>query len=119
VEKEKWRSFSVDTPMPKMPQVEQADKASWQVLVEQAMRAAVRGAIERVLEEELAAVLGPRYERPPERQGYRHGRKVRQLTTPAGPVELTVPRGRLHRADGPRAEWHSALLPHYAPNAPG
>lgn len=100
--------------MPKMPQVEPGDKASWHVLVEQAMRGAVRSAIERVLEEELAAVLGPRYDRPPERRGYRHGSKVRQLTTPAGPVELTVPRGRLHQADGARAEWQSTLLPRYA-----
>lgn len=100
--------------MLKMPQVEQGDKASWQGMVEQAMRTAVRGAIERVLEEELAAVLGPRYGRPPDRRGYRHGSKVRQLTTPAGPVELTVPRGRLHPADRPSAEWQSSLLPRYA-----
>lgn len=46
--------------MPTMPRVEREDKASWQVMVEHAMRAAVQGAIERVLEEELAAAVGPR-----------------------------------------------------------
>jgi anti-sigma factor RsiW len=45
--------------MPKMPQLEIEDKANWQVMVEQAMQAAVRGAIARVLDEELAAAWGP------------------------------------------------------------
>jgi putative transposase len=100
--------------MPKMPQLEIEDKASWQVMVEQAMQAAVRGAIARVLDEELAAALGPRYARAADRAGYRHGSKVRQLTTPSGPVALTVPRGRLHHPDGGSTEWQSTLLPRYA-----
>lgn len=79
------------------------------------MRTAVRSAIERVVEEELAAALGPRYARAKGRVGYRHGSKGRQLTTPAGPVALTVPRGRLRHADGRTTEWQSALLPRYAP----
>ena len=100
--------------MPKMPQLEIEDKASWQMMVEQAMQAAVRGAITRVLDEELAAALGPRYARADDRAGYRHGWKVRQLTTPSGPVALTVPRGRLHHTDGRSTEWRSTLLPRYA-----
>jgi putative transposase len=100
--------------MPKMPQLEIEDKASWQVMVEQAMQGAVRGAIARVLDEELAAALGPRYARAADRVGYRHGSKVRQLTTPSGPVALTVPRGRLHHVDGRSSEWQSTLLPRYA-----
>ncbi|MDZ4390446.1 MAG: IS256 family transposase [Gemmatimonadales bacterium] len=34
--------------------------------------------------------------------------------TSAGPVALTVPRGRLRQADGTIAEWHSTVLPRYA-----
>jgi hypothetical protein len=52
--------------------------------VVQAMQAAVRNAIARVLDEELAAALGPRYARAVDRAGYRHGTKVRQLTSRAG-----------------------------------
>jgi transposase-like protein len=58
--------------------------------------------------------LGPRYRRAADRVGYRHGSKVRQLITPSGSVALTVPRGRLHQADGRRTEWRSTLLPRYA-----
>ncbi len=100
--------------MANMPQREGANKRDWQTVVEAAMRTAVRSAIERVVEEELAAALGPRYARATGRAGYRHGSKGRQLTTPAGPVVLTVPRGRLHHADGRTTEWQSALLPRYA-----
>ena len=34
--------------------------------------------------------------------------------TSAGAVTLALPRGRLQRADGTTAEWHSAVLPRYA-----
>jgi putative transposase len=78
------------------------------------MRAAVRGAIERVLDEELTAVLGERYVRAAARAGYRHGTKLRQLTTPTGPVELRVPRGRVQQPPGRTTEWRSTLLPRYA-----
>jgi hypothetical protein len=105
--------------MANMPQREGANKLDWQTVVEAAMRTAVRSAIERVVEEELAAALGPRYARAEGRAGYRHGSKGRQLTTPAGPVVLTVPRGRLHHADGRTTEWQSALTPLCAAHAPG
>lgn len=62
--------------MPRMPQLEDVHKAEWETVVEEAMRAAVREAIERVVDEELAAALGPRYVRQAGRTGYRHGTKV-------------------------------------------
>ena len=55
--------------MANMPQREGANKRDWQTVVEAAMRTAVRSAIERVVEEELAAALGPRYARATGRAG--------------------------------------------------
>lgn len=80
-----------------------------------ALRGEARGWIERMLHEELAAVLGgQRHERTAERQGYRHGTRPRTLTTSVGVVELAVPRGRVMQPDGRRAEWQSQVLPRYA-----
>jgi transposase-like protein len=77
------------------------------------IHAQVRRAIELAVEEELAAALGAdRYERGPERRGYRNGTKTRTLTGPTGPAALTLPRGILTTATGPR-EWTSALVPRY------
>src|SRR5215470_7094688 len=100
--------------MPTMPQREDGNKSDWQTVVTEAMRAAVRRAIERVVDEELTAALGPRYERHAPRAGYRHGMKERQLMTSAGATSLRVPRGRLHQATGRTTEWQSTLLPRYA-----
>jgi len=72
----------------------------------------VRKAIEQAVEEELHAVLGAGpYERRTERSGYRNGAKTRTLTGPTGPVELTLPRGRLKRDDGGTEEFCSTVLP--------
>ena len=77
------------------------------------MRLQVRGFIEELLEEELEAALGRgRYERSSAGKGHRHGRRTRQLVTTFGPLELSVPRGRLRDATGER-EWKSASLPAY------
>jgi transposase-like protein len=67
----------------------------------------VREAIEEAVSEELEAALGRRYERiePGERQGYRHGSRLRTLTGPTGPVELTMPRARLRDTSGESHEW--------------
>jgi putative transposase len=75
---------------------------------------AVRRAIEQAVEEELHAMLGARsYERCQGRSGYRNGTRTRTLTGPTGPVELTIPRGRLSRDDGGSEEWTSTVLPRY------
>jgi putative transposase len=74
----------------------------------------VRKAIEQAVEEELHAALGAGpYERRAERSGYRNGAKTRTLTGPTGPVELTLPRGRLVRDDGGTEEFCSTVLPRY------
>ena len=46
------------------------------------------------------------------RRGYRNGTKTRTLTGPTGPAVLTLARGVLTTATGPR-EWTSALVPRY------
>ena len=86
-----------------------------QVLV----RTAVRGAIEAAVEAELTAALGrAAWERAATATGYRHGTVSRTLVTSAGPVTLTVPRGRLRQADGTTQEWQTTVLPRYARRAP-
>ena len=80
----------------------------------------IRQAIEQAVTEELEAALGRRYERiePGGRRGYRHGSRSRTLTGPTGPVELTVPRARLHEASGEAHEWRSRLVPRYERRMP-
>lgn len=75
---------------------------------------AVRKTIEEAVEEELRATLGAApYERHAERSGYRNGTKTRTLTGPTGPVELTLPRGRLTTSDTSTEEWRSTVVPRY------
>jgi putative transposase len=75
---------------------------------------AVRRTIEQAVEEELHAALGAGpYERRSERVGYRNGDKTRTLTGPTGPVELTLPRGRLAKEGGGTEEFRSTVLPRY------
>jgi transposase-like protein len=88
-----------------MPHSPEPSKSPWETIVEDAMRGAIREAIERIVDEELAAALGPRYERRMVRVGYRHGMKTRRLTTPAGPTVLRVPRARLTAPAGGCTEW--------------
>jgi transposase-like protein len=74
----------------------------------------VRRAIEQAVEEELRATLGAGpYERRTERGGYRNGTKTRTLTGPTGPVELTLPRGRLAKPGGGTEEFRSTVVPRY------
>lgn len=78
------------------------------------VRLAVRGAIEAAVEAELTLALGrAAWERAAEVTGYRHGTIPRSLVTSAGPVALTIPRGRLQQADGTTTEWRSRVLPRY------
>src|SRR6185312_8639065 len=64
---------------------------------------AVRRTIDQAVDEELRATQGAApYERRAERNGYRNGAKTRTLTGPTGPVELTLPRGRLTTRSGAR-----------------
>jgi putative transposase len=88
--------------------------ASWFDPIEVDLRGRVRGFIEAMLEEELAAVLGRgRYQRG-EGAGHRHGKRERQLLGSFGPMTVSVPRARLVGTDGSTQEWRSAALPRYA-----
>ncbi|MEK6689070.1 MAG: IS256 family transposase [Gemmatimonadota bacterium] len=79
------------------------------------VRMAVREAIEAAVESELTMALGrAAWERAAAATGYRHGTIQRTLVTSAGPVALTVPRGRLQQPDGSTQEWRSRVLPRYA-----
>ena len=87
--------------------------SEWFDPLEEAVRLQVRGFIEELLQEELEVALGRgRYERGEAVKGHRHGRRPRQLVTTFGPLELSVPRARLHDGTAER-EWKSALLPAY------
>ena len=93
----------------------------WFDPIETAIRDRVRGFIEDLVAAELDEVLGrTRYQRPgtadgvKRTDGYRHGRRERQLLGSFGPVTISVPRARLNQADGTHREWRSEVLPRYA-----
>jgi len=72
----------------------------------------VRGFIEGIVEEELAALGGrQRYQRQGEARGYRNGHRDRHLVGTFGPVTVSLPRARLHEVDGGEREWKSAHVP--------
>ena len=91
-----------------------------QVTLGELIHREIREAIEEAVVEELEAALGRRYERieAGERQGYRHGTRVRTLTGPTGPMELAVPRARLRSGDGETQEWRSRMVPRYERRMP-
>ena len=73
---------------------------AWFDPIEAGLRGRIRGFIEALLEEELAAALGGgRYERG-RRRGHRHGKRARQLLGSFGPTTISVPRARLTKPDG-------------------
>ncbi len=89
---------------------------AWFDPIEAGIRDRVRGFIQELLEQELAAALGrARHERAAgEPKGYRNGTRERQLLGSFGPVELSVPRARMAVKGGGTQEWRSASLPRYA-----
>src|SRR5262249_51707724 len=86
----------------------------WVAALQVEMLTVVRQAIEHLIGAELAAVLGPSYARDVARVGYRHGSKVRTITSPVGAVTLTVPRARLQAGAGTATGWPRQVLPAYA-----
>lgn len=83
-------------------------------VIRQLLHEKVVEAVQETLNAELDELLGTlRYERASERRGYRHGSTLRHVTTEMGPMELTVPRARLHGPKGVE-EFHSDVLPRYA-----
>jgi putative transposase len=111
---------------------------AWSDPIEAGIRDRIRGFIEELIEEELAAALGRgRYERgrprrrdgepgsadgPPAAEtadvapldGHRHGHRERRITGSFGTVEIAVPRARIGGAGGLGREWRSKVLPRYA-----
>lgn len=83
--------------------------------IEMAMRARVRETIEAIVKEELEAALGARNSARvgDTRQGYRHGRRERTLTTSLGPTTIVMPRARVRQADGTCTEWRSDTVRRY------
>jgi putative transposase len=98
------------------PEASLFDGAEWFDPIETGVRDRIRGFIETMLEEELTAALGrKRYRRAGEGAGgYRHGVRHRQILGSFGPLDITVPRGRMPKPEGGTAEWRSAALPRYA-----
>lgn len=80
--------------------------------LELGIRALVRTWIERIVQEELTAVLGAdRSLRVGERRrGSRHGTRERTLTTSLGPTTFTLPRARLFTETGGTTEWQSTTV---------
>ncbi len=86
----------------------------WFDPLEEAVRQRVRGFIEATVEAELETALGRcRYQRCDGSQGYRNGRRERQLIGSFGSVSVSVPRARLFDDQGGSREWRSATLPAY------
>jgi putative transposase len=93
---------------------------NWFDPVESSLRGRVRGFLEAMIEEELAAALGrPRYERRPRGDcdapliGHRHGRRSRKLTGTFGETKISVPRARIVGKAGKTEEWKSKALRSY------
>ena len=98
------------------PEASLFDGTAWFDPIEAGVRDRIRGFIETMLEEELTAALGRgRYRRDSEAVGgYRHGVRHRQILGAFGPLDITVPRGRIPKPEVGTVEWRSAVLPRYA-----
>ena len=84
----------------------------WFDPLEAGVREHIRSFIEEMLEAELEAALNRRrYDRREGSAGYRHGHRDRQLLGTFGPVTVSLPRARLHGADGGTEEWHNKTCP--------
>ena len=88
--------------------------ADWFDPLEAGIRQHIRGFIENLLEEELAATLRRgRYDRSTAAAGHRNGHRDRQLLGTFGPMTVSVPRARVTGSNGRQAEWGSKTLPAY------
>ena len=79
------------------------------------IRGRIRGLITEIAEAELVAALGAEpNERVASRLGYRHGTKLRELTTSCGKTVFDQPRAKLFTDDGKLIEWKSTMIPRYS-----
>src|SRR5260370_1243952 len=83
--------------------------------LEELMRARIRATIEAIVDEELKGALGaaPSQRVGAVRAGYRHGKRLRTLTTSLGATTIAMPRARIEDDDGNRREWRSQIIPRY------
>jgi transposase-like protein len=83
--------------------------------LEEVMRERIRVTIENIVDEELEAALGaaPSQRVGLVRAGYRHGKRLRTLTTSLGATMIAMPRARIEDDDGRRREWRSQMIPRY------
>ena len=84
------------------PEARLFDGTVWFDPIETGVRGRIRGFIETMLEEELTTALGRgRYHREGKASaGYRHGVRHRQILGSFGPLEITVPQGRMPKPGG-------------------
>jgi transposase-like protein len=83
--------------------------------LEELMRERIRATIEAIVDEELKGALGaaPSQRVGSVRAGYRHGKRLRTLTTSLGATTIAMPRARIEDDDGRRREWGSQIIPRY------
>ena len=83
--------------------------------LEELMRERIRATIEAIVDEELKGALGaaPSQRVGSVRAGYRHGKRLRTLTTSLGATTIAMPRARIEDDDGRRREWRSQIIPRY------
>src|SRR5260370_12553106 len=81
--------------------------------LEELMRERIRATIEAIVDEGLKGALGaaPSQRVGSVRAGYRHGKRLRTLTTSLGAIAM--PRARIEDDDGCRREWRSQIIPRY------
>src|SRR5229473_4675826 len=79
------------------------------------MRERIRATIEAIVDEELKGALGaaPSQRVGSVRAGYRHGKRLRTLTTSLGATTIAMPRARIEDDDRRRREWRSQIIPRY------
>src|SRR6202166_1089805 len=83
--------------------------------LEEVMRERIRATIESIIDEELEGALGAARSRRVVlvRVGYRHGKRLRTLTTSLGATTIAMPRARIEDDDGRRRQWRSRMIPRY------
>lgn len=83
--------------------------------IEKAMRERIRETIEVLIAEELEAALGAAKSARvgSKRTGYRNGNRARGVTTSLGPTTFSMPRARMHGAEGEGREWRSRMIGRY------
>src|SRR5229473_8203624 len=83
--------------------------------LEELMRERIRATIEAIVDEELKGALGaaPSQRVGSVRAGYRHGKRLRTLTTSLGATTIAMPRARIKDDHGRRREWRSQIIPRY------